>query len=207
MSSVQVALSGFHVLGINGLTTEPDSGILYGLIRTTSTFIPKETRLVTINTGTGAATDLGALPDGFANIEFRLPVIPSGPMNVDVDIKPGSDPNSINLCSNGAVPVAILGSDGLDGLDGLDVTQIDTSTLKFADAEVKVVGKKDQHTLCSFEDVNDDGEIDLVCHFVTTDIGALDGDDTTAKVMGTLLDGTTQIEGSDSVNIVKDTCN
>lgn len=29
---------------------------------------------------------------------------------VDIDIKPGSDPNSINLGSNGIVPVTIFGS-------------------------------------------------------------------------------------------------
>ena len=121
-------------------------------------------------------------------------------INVDVDIKPGSDPNSINLCSNGAVPVAIFGS------DTFVVDDIDTETLRFAGSSVKVVGKKDPHTLCSFEDVDGDFIDDLVCHFLTTDIAALDGDSLTATVNGELLDGT-PIEGSDGVNIVKDTCN
>ena len=120
-------------------------------------------------------------------------------INVGVDIKPGSDPNSINLCSNGAVPIAILGSDEFDVMD------VDTETLRFAEAAVKVVGKKDPHTLCSFEDVNLDGFTDVVCHFVTTDIAALDGESTSATVNGELFDGT-PIEGTDSVNIVKDTC-
>ena len=118
---------------------------------------------------------------------------------VGIDIHPGSDPNSINLCSNGAVPVAILGS------DTFNVDDIDPSSLRFADATVKVVGKKDPLSLCSYEDVNFDGFADVVCHFVTTDIAALDGDSTTATVNGALFDGTL-IEGSDSVNIVKDTC-
>jgi hypothetical protein len=69
-----------------------------------------------------------------------------------------------------------------------------------------MVGKKDPHTLCSFEDVNDDTYIDLVCHFVTTDIAALNGDSSTATVNGELESGT-PFEGSDSVNIVKETCN
>lgn len=121
-------------------------------------------------------------------------------INVGIDIKPFNDPNSINLCSNGAVPVAILGSETFDVFD------VDTETLRFSEATVKVVGKKDPHSLCSYEDVNDDWNDDLVCHFVTTDIAALHGDSTSATVNGELFDGT-PIEGSDSINIVKDTCN
>jgi hypothetical protein len=120
-------------------------------------------------------------------------------INVGIDIKPGSDPNSINLCSNGAVPVAILGS------ETFNVYDIDTTTLMFADAGVKVVGKKDKE-LCSYENVNGDVFNDLVCHFVTMDISAIDGASVSATVSGALLGGTA-IEGMDSVNIVKDTCN
>lgn len=120
--------------------------------------------------------------------------------SVLINIHPGSDPNSINLCSNGAVPIAILGS------DTFDVNDINTETLRFAEAAVKVVGKKDPHSLCSYEDVNGDFISDLVCHFVTQDIAGVDGESTSATVNGELLDGT-PIEGTDSVNIVKDTCN
>lgn len=124
-------------------------------------------------------------------------------VTVEIDIKPGSDPNSINLCSGGAVPVAILGS------DTFDVLNVDTETLRFAEAAVKVVGKKDPNTLCSYNDVNGDSWVDLVCHYTTQDIAALDGESSTANVNGELLPefGATPIEGTDSVNIVKDTCN
>ena len=44
---------------------------------------------------------------------------------VDIDIKPGSDPNCFNINGSGVVPVAILGS------DDFDVAQIDHSTLSF----------------------------------------------------------------------------
>ncbi len=123
-----------------------------------------------------------------------------------VDIKPGSDSNSINLCSNGAIPVAILGSDTFEVLDENNNPRIDTESLRFAEAAVKVVGKKDPHSLCSYEDVNGDSFIDLVCHYVTTDIAGIDGEATSATVNGELVDGT-PIEGTDSVSIVKDTCN
>lgn len=116
-----------------------------------------------------------------------------------IDIKPGIEPNSINLCSRGAVPIAIHGS------DTFNVQDIDTETLRFADASIKIVGKKDPHSLCSFEDVNGDMIDDLVCHYLTQDIAALGGESTLAELKGELFDGTV-IEGTDSVNIVKDTC-
>lgn len=120
-------------------------------------------------------------------------------VEVVIDIKPDSDPNSINLCSNGAVPIAIFGS------ETFDVYEVDTETLRFAEATVKLVGKKDPHSLCSYEDVDDDIYYDLVCHFLTANIAGIDGESSTATVNGNLLDGT-PFEGTDSVNIVKD-CN
>ena len=119
---------------------------------------------------------------------------------VQIDIKPGSYPNSINLCSNGAVPIAIFGS------ETFDVYEIDTETLRFAEASDKVVGKKDPRSLCSYEYINDDIFNDLVCHFLTADIAGVDGQSSLATVNGELFDGTL-IKGTDGVNIVKDTCN
>lgn len=118
---------------------------------------------------------------------------------VTIDIKPGSDPNSLNLCSNGSLPVGIFGS------DAFSVYDVVTSTLRFAEASVKVVGKKDQNELCSYEDINSDGFTDLICKYVTTDIAGVDGESTTATLNGELIGGA-PIEGTDNVNIVKDTC-
>jgi YVTN family beta-propeller protein len=139
---------------------------------------------------------VGSNPSGVAITPFVIPPVHA----ISIDIKPGSDPNSINLCSNGTVPIAILGS------DTLNVSNVNTDTLRFAEAAVRVVGKKDPHALCSYEDVNGDYIDDLVCHYVTTDIAGIDGESTTATLNGELLDGT-PIQGTDAVNIVKDTCN
>ena len=139
-------------------------------------------------------------PDRGTVLLSSLPSCEPPTITISVDIKPGSDPNSINLCSNGAVPVAILGS------DTFNVSNVNTDTLRFAEAAVKVVGKKDPHTLCSYEDVSGDYIDDLVCHYVTTDIAGVNGESSTATVNGELLDGT-PIQGTDGVNIVKDTCN
>lgn len=121
-------------------------------------------------------------------------------IQVSVDIKPSSDPNSINLCSGGAVPVAILGS------NTVSVEDVDTETLRFAELSVKVVGKKNPHELCSYEDVNGDSNDDLVCKYQMTDLAAMHGETTSAQVNGALLDGS-PFTGTDSVNIVKDECN
>ena len=110
-----------------------------------------------------------------------LPIIP-----LDIDIKRGSDPNSINLKSKGVVPVAILGS-------SIGVTTIDQSTVTLGDAPV-VKEKK------SLEDVDGDGELDLVLQFRQKDIGLQPGD-TEACITGAPFDGT-PIEGCDSVRFV-----
>ena len=136
----------------------------------------------------------------FGNHSSRFRTFVEDPVKaVGIDIKPGSDPNSINLCSNGVVPIAVLGS------ATLDVTTIKTSSLRFAEAAVKVVGKKSEE-LCGLSDVNGDGHTDLVCKFVTSDIAAVNGQSSTASVNGELQNGTA-IVGSDTINVVKDTCN
>ena len=126
----------------------------------------------------------------------------SGPAEVDIDIKPGSDPNSINLCGAGVIPIAIFGS------DTFDVADIDISTLRLGDgtpdtgSAVKMAGKSGKE-LCSTEDVDLDSFDDLVCKFVTVDLnlagGAID-----ATVLG-VADGQ-DFSGTDSVNIVKSDC-
>lgn len=144
---------------------------------------------------------INLFPTGFSKSPGVFPALANAcsvvsVINVDVDIKPGSDENSINLSSNGSVPVAIFGS------DSFDVNDIDTSSLSFADAGVKVVGKKN-HELCSIDDVNGDGIPDLVCHFVTIDLAALDGTSSEATIKGTLMNGK-EFRGVDTVNIVKE---
>jgi len=124
-------------------------------------------------------------------------------LNIDIDIKPGISPNSINLSSNGATPVAILGD------SNFDVNEIDTETLSLGSAGVKTVGKKNK-TLCHIDDVSGDftfsqegepdGYLDLVCHFTTISIVPEEGS-TTSTLKGELFQGV-RFEGIDSVNIV-----
>lgn len=113
---------------------------------------------------------------------------------VEIDVKPGSDPNCLNINGHGVIPVAILGSANLDVMD----IKTDDS-LSFNGLEVRVRGKKGP--LCSVEDSNGDEFLDLVCHFEDNLSEWLEGDEQDAILEGELLDGTL-IQGTDSICIV-----
>ena len=117
-------------------------------------------------------------------------------VDVNIDIKPGSDPNCFNINGHGVVPVAILGS------STFDVNDIDIYSLSFAGLEVRVRGNKGP--LCSFEYVNDDEFLDLVCHFEDNADYWSPGNGV-ADLTGVLLDGTidgTEFKGTDSICVV-----
>ena len=103
-----------------------------------------------------------------------------------IDIKPGSNPNSINLKSKGVIPVAVLTT------DEFDAGTIDPDTVKFAGASPV------RSTLC---DVDEDGDMDMLFHFKTQNLVELEEDSTDAKLTGDTTDGQ-QIEASDEVRIV-----
>ena len=123
-----------------------------------------------------------------------------------VDIKPGSDPNSINLKSRGKLPVAILNTQVEAGEpETFDPAWVDTSTILFGDPSLS--GRvSPAHT--AFEDVDGDGDTDLIIHFSMSEISrveALNSDSESAEVTAEVFGGTaigTDLIGSDSVNIV-----
>jgi len=104
---------------------------------------------------------------------------------VDIDIKPGSYPNSINLKSKGVVPVAVLTS------DDFDASIVDPATVLFAGAAP---------LRWALEDVDDDGDIDLLFHFRTQELN-LDENSTEATLTGK-TNADQPIQGTDTVNIV-----
>ena len=113
-------------------------------------------------------------------------------LTVTIDIKPGSDPNSINPKSRGTIPVAILSSSTFDAF-----ASVDTTSLTFGRT-----GNENSLAFCNGSpgDVNGDGLLDLMCHFDTQKTGFLAGD-TLGKLKGKTVTGT-PIAGSDSVRIV-----
>ena len=113
---------------------------------------------------------------------YQVPIQPS----IDIDIKPGSDPNSINLKSKGVVPVAVLTT------GDFDASTTDPGTVTFAGASP---------LRWALEDVDNDGDMDMLFHFKTQDLG-LDTNSTQATLTGATSNGWFIITGTDTVNIV-----
>ena len=114
---------------------------------------------------------------------------------VNLDIKPTSCPNPLNVKSKGVLPVAILGT------DTLDVNDIDISSLllegvapirsNIEDVSTPVVDRVD---VCECTTDTADGFDDLTLKFKTQDIvstlGSVNGGDTIVlTITGKLLDG------------------
>ena len=114
-------------------------------------------------------------------------------IQVTIDIKPGSDINSINLASAGVIPVAIFSA-----VD-FDATTIDPFSIDVNGATVKVTGNKNLKPLCNPEDVDGDGLVDLVCKIYTVDIVTVG--ESVAVLHGMTMDGR-KITGQDFIRIV-----
>ena len=80
-------------------------------------------------------------------------------MHVEIDIKPGSYPNSINIRSNGKVPVALFGS------DMFDVTSVDIASVRLHPMDRPEGGAP--VSKFAYTDLNSDGYLDIIFHFST----------------------------------------
>ena len=87
-----------------------------------------------------------------------------GALTVALDVRPGSAKNPINPKSNGVIPVAILST------NSFDASTIDQASLRFGPGQALAEGNG------HLEDVNGDGQLDLVLHFRTQDTGIQCGD-------------------------------
>ncbi len=93
-------------------------------------------------------TATATAPDGSTS-EFSGDDVVARPP-VQIDIKPGGDPNSVNLIEQGLIAVAILTT------DSFDASQVDATSVVFAGA----------HAVHSaLEDTDGDGDLDLILHF------------------------------------------
>ena len=147
--------------------------------------------------GHDAASATSIAPATSHTVSASLFLTPPAPsvIEVDIDIKPGSDPNSINPKSMGFVPVAILGS------ETFDVTTVDVTTLAFGPN-----GAAPRHDLTDalvyadhLQDVNGDGFTDLVSHYRQKETGLASGD---AEACLTGEAGGIPLEGCDSVRVL-----
>ncbi len=111
---------------------------------------------------------------------------------VNVDIKPGSFPNHINLKSKGVISLAVLTT------EEFDATAIDPLSVRFG------AGKAAEcHEKGHIKDVDGDGDLDMCLHFKIADAGIQAGD-TEAKLRGEAVVNGERIPigGTDSIKIV-----
>lgn len=119
------------------------------------------------------------------------------PTRVEIDIKPASDPNSINMKKNGNIAVAVFSTEEFDAMT------IDPETIRFGsiDAISSDEGAFLIHSGGHFEeDVNGDGKLDFVGHFANEETGFTEDDDF-GWLVGNTLDGES-IAGRDAVRIL-----
>lgn len=119
-----------------------------------------------------------------------------GTIVLSIDIKPGSDPNTIN-CNNPdeVISVAVLTTPDFDALT------VDYNTVSFEGATETHVDKKTFEPRLHDEDVDDDGDTDMVFHFRLGDT-SLNCVATGAILIGETIDGKA-IMGMDYLRMVE----
>jgi len=142
------------------------------------------------NVGVGGADfPEWAVPSSVEDPTIGNWLVKPSPYCVDIDIKPGSEPNSINSKSQGVIPVAILTT------DTFDASTVDPSTLLFG-----ATGSEAASVQSALEDVDGDGDIDMILHFKTQETGIQSGD-ISASLTGGTFSGQI-IQGSNCIKTV-----
>ena len=141
--------------------------------------------------------------DGPVYITF----VPEPVLTVEIDIKPGSCPNPVNVKSSGVLPVAILGTEDVNVID------IVIASIRLADPNVAPIRNSYEDVAAPVFDANDcncttdgpDGFLDLTLKFETQRIVEAIGDVNHGDILTLMLTGVlfdeTPIEGVDCVLI------
>ena len=141
-------------------------------------------------------------------VGFRVASIPEpAVIEVDVDIKPGSCPNPVDVKSKGVLPIAILGTADVNVID------IVIASIRLADPNVAPIRNNYEDVAAPVFDANDcncttdgpDGFLDLTLKFETQRIVEAIGDVNHGDILTLMLTGVlfdeTPIEGADCVLI------
>ncbi len=119
---------------------------------------------------------------------------PDGPAQVVVDVKPGSLRNPINLASGGVTPIAILSTQVAAGdATDFDAAAVDVATVRVGPSEAAPRSGR-------VVDVDSDGDLDLLLHVRTRDMGVA-GTDSVLCLTGATVEGLA-IKGCDGITIV-----
>lgn len=119
---------------------------------------------------------------------------PSAVLEVEIDIKPGSECNPVNPKSQGVLPVAVFSS------ADFDATDINPSTAQLAGAVV-AQNPDDGKWMMQEQDENGDGLLDVRLHFDTEGINVAQLAGDYATLTGSTFGGV-DFEGRDIVTIV-----
>lgn len=186
------ATGGVYYLAISSYNNDPASsaGLIFPSTPFTGLFGP---------TGPGG----GAAISGWGGVTFAsgtYTIALTGAsfctLAVVVDVKPGSAVNPINTKARGVTPVAVLTD------ETLDAGTIDVSTLCFGDdpsSPTESDCSEAHATSHDLEDVDGDGDADLLLHFDTQELG-LEAGDTQACLSGLTYDGE-GLMGCDAVTV------
>jgi hypothetical protein len=177
-----IYLNGYYIgtVSLNG-------GLWEQTIDTDSLFNISEAEEINVlrfelaNTGTGEYGEPVARADtaDCMYVQFEAGITWTTAPKVTIDIKPGSDDNPVNCNGkgNGVIPVAILTT------DDFDVQMVDCATVRFGPE-----GAYETHGRCHYEDVDYDGDIDLMLHFRVNETGVTCAD-TMMTMWGMTVDG------------------
>jgi hypothetical protein len=113
---------------------------------------------------------------------------------VDVDIKPGSNENPVNLRSNGLLPVCVFSS------ETFDATRIDPATCLLAGAPV-AVRTNQLKFMAHPEDIDGDGLADMMLNFETQQLDPNQLQDDYAVLVGSTFEGQDFV-GLDEITLV-----
>jgi hypothetical protein len=201
-ASLQVLDNAYGVDNLNGFFTPtsvndvPQSGAVFFYLADTSqtvfssTDLPDSLDIASFNIHNGTISAGTGITVSFSIDSLEKAAIP-----VKIDIKPGSFPNSINPNNQGVIPVAILTTDSSDNVATFDASSVDPATILFGPAGTEAVPVHDD-----WEDVDGDGDIDMILHLNTQDTNINCGD-TSVTLTGETFDGQS-IKGIDSIRTV-----
>ena len=169
--------------GVNALDADGNRFFFPGVPTGESDF-----RLYTIDTATGAfssATIVGSASQFFVGLAWPSEPPPPPVVTVTIDIRPAS----IHPRGKGVIPVAILTT------PTFDATTVDVSTVRFGPGSAV-----EAHGIGHPQDVDGDGDIDLMLHFSAGASGIACGD-TSATLTGETTGGQA-FEGEDTFTTV-----